>query len=63
MKQEMLIQEREKEYNELQETVKQIQQEHMKNRSAGEEYTQSESRKRPRRLKKSIVKVRVYMFG
>ncbi|KXJ82735.1 hypothetical protein RP20_CCG011631 [Aedes albopictus] len=41
MRQEKLIQDKEREYNELQETVRQIQQEHVKNRAAAEEYAQS----------------------
>lgn len=38
MRQEKVIQEKEKEHSELQETVKQIHQEHLKNRSANEDY-------------------------
>lgn len=41
MRQEKLIQDKEKEYNELQGTVRQIQQEHIKNRAASEEYAQT----------------------
>ncbi|XP_039434978.1 spindle assembly abnormal protein 6 homolog [Culex pipiens pallens] len=41
MRQEKLIQDKEKEYNELQGTVRQIQQEHTKNRVASEEYAQT----------------------
>lgn len=41
MRQEKLIQEKEREYSELQETVKQIQQEHVKNRATAEEYAQT----------------------
>ncbi|XP_062540084.1 spindle assembly abnormal protein 6 homolog [Armigeres subalbatus] len=41
MRQEKLIHEKEREYNELQDTVKQIQQEHIKNRAASEEYAQT----------------------
>ncbi|XP_065084128.1 spindle assembly abnormal protein 6 homolog [Ochlerotatus camptorhynchus] len=41
MKQEKLIQEKERENNELQVIVKQIQQEHTKNRTASEEYAQA----------------------
>ncbi|XP_058448955.1 spindle assembly abnormal protein 6 homolog [Malaya genurostris] len=41
MRQEKLIQNKEKEFNELQETVRQIQQEHMKNQVTSEEYAQS----------------------
>lgn len=41
MRQEKMIQEKEKAHNELQETVKLIQQEHIKNRAASEEYAQA----------------------
>lgn len=41
MRQEKLIQDKEKEYSELQGTVRQIQQEHIKNRAASEEYAQT----------------------
>ncbi|XP_058811579.1 spindle assembly abnormal protein 6 homolog [Topomyia yanbarensis] len=41
MRQEKLIQDKEKEFNDLQETVRQIQQEHIKNRAVSEDYAQA----------------------